>query len=58
MKTSLSVIWSFFDESDVSFFITTDVLLHIFHVVHDDILKEIEKLHTVCERDLRAMSAG
>ena len=35
----------FFDESDVSVFITTDALLHIFHVVHDDMLKEIEKEH-------------
>ena len=35
----------FFDESDVSVFVTTDALLHIFHVVHDDMLKEIEKEH-------------
>ncbi len=35
----------FFDESNVSVFVTTDALLHIFHVVHDDMLKEIEKEH-------------
>ncbi|RZN34588.1 MAG: DUF3160 domain-containing protein [Methanosarcinales archaeon] len=37
--------WGLFDESNVSVFITTDALLHIFHVVHDDMLKEIEKEH-------------
>ncbi|RLB66156.1 MAG: hypothetical protein DRH04_09785 [Deltaproteobacteria bacterium] len=37
--------WGLFGESDVSVFITTDALLHIFHVVHDDMLKEIEKEH-------------
>ncbi len=36
---------SLFGKSDVSVFITTDALLHIFHVVHDDMLKEIEKEH-------------
>jgi len=34
-----------FGRSDVSVFITTDALLHTFHVVHDDMLKEIEKEH-------------
>ncbi|MCK4733040.1 MAG: DUF3160 domain-containing protein, partial [Methanophagales archaeon] len=28
---------------NVSVFITTDALLHVFHVVHDDMLKDIEK---------------
>jgi hypothetical protein len=37
--------WGLFGESNVSVFITTDALLHIFHVVHDDMLKEIEKEH-------------
>jgi hypothetical protein len=37
--------WGLFDESNVSVFITTDALLHIFHVVHDDMLKEIEREH-------------
>ena len=37
--------WGLFGKSDVSVFITTDALLHIFHVVHDDMLKEIEKEH-------------
>jgi hypothetical protein len=37
--------WGLFDESNVSVFITTDALLHIFHVVHDGMLKEIEKEH-------------
>lgn len=37
--------WGLFGESEVSVFITTDALLHIFHVVHDDMLKEIEKEH-------------
>lgn len=36
---------SLFDEQNVSVFITTDALLHIFHVVHDDMLKEIEEEH-------------
>ena len=34
-----------FDRFNVSVFITTDALLHIFHVVHDYMLKEIEKEH-------------
>ncbi|MEA1894277.1 MAG: DUF3160 domain-containing protein [Euryarchaeota archaeon] len=37
--------WELFGRSNVSVFITTDALLHIFHVVHDDMLKEIEKEH-------------
>nr|QNO47672.1 hypothetical protein BBPFCCNM_00001 [Methanosarcinales archaeon ANME-2c ERB4] len=37
--------WGLFDESEVSVFVTSDALLHIFHVVHDDMLKEIEKEH-------------
>ncbi|MEA1991813.1 MAG: DUF3160 domain-containing protein [Thermodesulfobacteriota bacterium] len=37
--------WGLFGRSNVSVFITTDALLHIFHVVHDDMLKEIEKEH-------------
>ncbi|KAF5418428.1 MAG: hypothetical protein C5S49_01790 [Candidatus Methanogaster sp.] len=37
--------WRLYGRSDVSVFVTTDALLHIFHVVHDDMLKEIEKEH-------------
>jgi len=35
--------WCF--EPDVSVFITSDAMLHIFHVVHDNMLKDIEKQH-------------
>jgi chitodextrinase len=35
--------WNLFGKHGVSVFITSDALLHIFHVVHDDMLKEIEK---------------
>ena len=35
--------WNLFGQRDVSVFITSDALLHIFHVVHDDMLKDIEK---------------
>ena len=55
--------WGLFDESNVSVFITTDALLHIFHVVHDDMLKEIEKEHLynsteLLVQDIQKMSMG
>ena len=35
--------WDLFFREDVSVFITSDAMLHIFHVVHDDMLRDIEK---------------
>lgn len=40
-----SCYWNLFDRQNVSVFITSDALLHIFHVVHDDMLKDIELQH-------------
>ena len=37
--------WMWCFEPDVSVFITSDAMLHIFHVVHDNMLKDIEKQH-------------
>lgn len=37
--------WSLFERHNVSVFVTSDAMLHIFHVVHDDMLKDIEKQH-------------
>ena len=37
--------WQLFGRHEVSVFITSDALLHIFHVVHDNMLKTIEKEH-------------
>ena len=48
--------WGLFGRSDVSVFITTDALLHIFHVVHDDMLKEIEKEHLYNSTELLMQS--
>ena len=35
--------WNLFGQRGVHVFITSDALLHIFHVVHDNTLKDIEK---------------
>ena len=37
--------WRLFREQDVSVFITSDAMLHIFHVVQGDMLRDIEKQH-------------
>jgi len=35
--------WGLFDKHAVSVFVTSDVFLHLFHVVHDNMLKDIEQ---------------
>ncbi len=39
------VYMALFDRSQVSVFITSDVMLHIFHNVQDEMLKDIERTH-------------
>jgi len=49
--------WSLFGKHEVSVFVTSDAMLHIFHVVHDDMLKDIEKqyLYNSTERLVQDM---
>lgn len=35
--------WSLFYRSEVSVFITSDAMLHVFHVIHDALLQDVER---------------